>query len=248
MKRIAKFLCIAVCLSGMCICQSHGDIIYDVSFEDPPHVVDSPVVIGSGTDRPTGTQGDTMIRVGIGDFASQVAVIGPSSASIMAFSPGTIFSSGLVSLSWDLAMLSMSAGLYQAGVSFEPDSALGGGPLIVNFLNSNTIQVQTPSANVTNIATFTLGQQDSFAVSIDLDADLYSISVNGLPQIQDDSMGSAWNLQSVVFYGGFLQTPEYAVDNFLWQTIPEPSTCLLMLLAGIALRCRRISDHWKKRR
>lgn len=213
-----------------------ADIIYDVNFEDPPHVLDSAVVSGSAADRPSTVVPDVIVRDSLGDFTSQVASL--EGGGIMAFNPTPVFDSGVALFSWDLAMLSTGGiELEQAYVSIDPEPATGGGALIFLFMLNGDIEF-----NGTPIATYTLGSQDAFEVAVDLNNDLYDVTLNSSPILADVPLSAGWSPDLVTFGRGFTADPRYAVDNFQWQIIPEPSTIALMLLAlgGLAVgRVRR---------
>jgi len=212
---------------------AHADIIFDVDFESPPHTLDAPVTRCSGNDVASSTSGDVVVRDSLADFTTQVASLEPAGA--MSFSQAVPVSAGLVTISWDMAIIDLGpTGPETAGILIQ-SSGGGGGPQALFFNDDLTIDQGSGT-----LGTFTLGEQDHFEYLFDLDNDLYSFSINGSPAISSDPLGAAFDVQNVVFGADFLAGPDYAVDNFQWSVIPEPSSLLLMLVAGLGLWLRRL--------
>lgn len=224
----------AFAMVGFLATSGRADVIYNVDFENPPHVVDQPVVTGSGSDTPSGADPSVIVRTGVADFTTQVASLEPAGA--MNFFSATPSSTDIALISWDLAMLSFGTGggPDTAAIAIQSSAA---GSIIVDFRDDFDIQVGGVS-----VGSFTLAQQDTFLFAFDLNSDMYDFSLNGSPVLTDQPLGSSFDIQNVLFSRENLENPSYAVDNFQWTVIPEPSTIVLMLLAlgGLALgRIRR---------
>lgn len=202
-------------------------IIYNVTFEDPPHTLNSAVSTGAGmADRPNSTIGAVITRSGLADFTTQVASLEP--AGSMNFLSSTPIASGLILLSWDMAILSFGPGgnPNTAMVTIEPS----GCPAIVMIWQRDfDFQI-----DYTNVAVFSSGRKDHYEFLIDLDNDRYDFSFNGTPVHTDQSLHSSFDIHFVSFGAEYLQSPSYAVDNFRMEIIPEPSTFLLISTGGLA--------------
>ena len=222
-----RALILVVLSSAVAVPPTFGDMIYNVTFEDPPHTVDNPVATGANmSDRPRDTIGTVMTRSAVADFSSQVASLEP--AGLMNFFTTNIVSSGLVLISWDLAMLSFGPGgnADTAQVSFEPS---GVSPLIMNWQRDSDFVI-----GGNNVATFTLGQQDHYEFMLDLDNDTYDFAMNGSPILTNQALQAGFNVNYVNFNSANLESPSYAVDNFRWEVVPEPSTWLLLSTGCLA--------------
>lgn len=217
-----------------------ADYIFDVDFEDPPHVVNQQVVAGDAVNMPTYAETTVFIRTNLADFTTQVASLEPAGA--MGFMPDTSVQSGLVSLRWDLAMVSLGGGSGFSSAAVAIQSTSDGG-LSLEFLVDMTITL-----NGMNVGTFSLGESDHYEFLFSLDTDVYGLTLNGAPVLADQPLGATFDLQDVLFSRANLEDPTYAVDNFRWEIIPEPSTLLMMLLGGISLVVQRLRRALRWRR
>ncbi len=86
----AMFLLIAFSVMAS---EGPADVIYNVDFENPPHIVDQQIVVGSGSDRPQFADTSVIVRDSPADFTTQAASLEPAGA--MTLSPGITFSEGL---------------------------------------------------------------------------------------------------------------------------------------------------------
>jgi hypothetical protein len=218
----------------MLLLPTSADIVYNVNYENPPHINGSAVITGTGADRPFSAD-NTIAATGIGDFDSQVAV---ASNGGMSFFPSTASSAGLVSISWQYAMLSFSDGLSIESGMFIFSSS---GPALITLLwqDDNTIMMQS-SLGSTNIGMFALGVHDDYGVLIDFDANQYDFSINGNPLLVGVPIGASQDAQFVTFDNYQISSPTYAIDNFRWEIVPEPSSIMLIAVAGLALAGRRL--------
>lgn len=206
-----------------------ADFIYNVDFENPPHVLGSPVVTGAGSDVPSSTTGNVIVRDSLGDFTNQLASF--ESGGGMSFNPSGVFTAGLVFVRWDLAMLATGGVEPEQGVvTLDPEPASGGSSLVLHFMIDGDIEF-----NGMDIGTYTLGVHDQFQISMDLDNDHYSLFINGSQLLTNEILASDWSPDLLGFGTGFLASPDYAVDNFQWGIIPEPSTAILLGALGLAV-------------
>lgn len=218
--------------------EARSDLVYSVDFENPPHVVDQQVVTGSGTDRPSFADTSVIVRDGPADFTTQVASLEPAGA--MSFSPGTVFTTGIALVSWDMAMISLgSSGPETAAIALNPSPGPAS-PIVIFFMEDLSIELSLGGVDPSDVGSFVLGQQDGFAVQIDLDNGLYDFSMNGSVVLNDQPLGSDWNLSDVSFSRDNLADPTYAVDNFEWEIIPEPGTVFLLALGALGLVAGRV--------
>jgi hypothetical protein len=228
-KKMKRTLILVVLAAAVAVPPSFGDMIYNVSFEDPPHTVDSAVATAVGmSDRPEGTIGSVITRTGIADFSTQVGSLEP--AGIMRFLTDTPVSSGLVVLSWDLAMISFGPG-GDANTAWAYFLSDGGNNGAVNMYWQRDSSFDLGGSDA---AAFTLGQQDHYEFLLDLDNDRYDFAFNGVAVLTNQSLNAGFDVQSVVFAAQNLQSPTYAVDNFRWEVVPEPSTWLLISTGCLA--------------
>jgi hypothetical protein len=210
-----------------------SDLVYSVDFENPPHVVDQQVVTGAGTDRPYFVDASVIVRNSPADFTTQAASLEP--AGSMNFLPGTVFTAGIALISWDLAMISSgSGGPTTAAISIDPSPGPSSS-IFVYFQTDLSIKVDDNTVGL-----FTMGEQDHYDFVIDIDNGLYDFSFNGSLALNDQPLDSGWDLRMVSFGRENLEDPTYAVDNFEWHVIPEPSTALLVLLGGFFVVVQRI--------
>ena len=206
-----------------------GDLVYNVSFEAPPHTLDSAVATGAGmSDRPNETIGSVITRSGLGDFSTQVASLEP--AGLMNFFDSSPANAGLVTVSWDMAMLSFGPGGLSDTAAVLISSDAGGGGVISMYWQRD-FDFTIGGANA---ATFALGQQDHYEFLLDLDNDTFDFAFNGSPVLTNQTLASNFNVQNVLFGAENLQSPSYAVDNFQWNVVPEPSTWMLISTGCLA--------------
>lgn len=204
-----------------------GDMIYNVTFEDPPHTLNAAVVSGSGNDRPIWTVGSVITRSGIADFATQVASFEPAGQMGFYYEPAS--SSGLLLLSWDMAITDYGPGGPDTAAVLIQTSPSGNGSLSMFWQTDNDFRIGGTTA-----ATFTVGQQDHYEFLLDLDNDRYDFGFNGVAVLTNQSLDASFDVQNVLFGAENLRAPTYAVDNFQWNVVPEPSTWLLISTGCLA--------------
>jgi len=73
---------------------------------------------------------------------------------------------------------------------------------------------------------------------VDLDNDYLNLSMNGTPLLTGEPIPADGDIFSFRFATPTFASPKFALDNFVWQQIPEPSTFLLVALAGLLLASR----------
>jgi len=237
MKKIILAITLSI-TEAMSILPTLGDITFNATFENPPHVLNSAVAVGTGDDSPAFSAGSVITRTGIADFSTQVASFEPA-GQLSFFSP-TPTSSGLLLITWDMAMIEYGpGGLDTAAVSIQ-NSPSGGGALTMFWKTDNSFRIGGTTAGA-----YTLGQQDNYAFLFDLDNDSYDFLLNGSPLMTNQALAGSFDVQNVVFAAENLRAPTYAIDNFRWEVIPEPSTIGLMGLglAGLLLRKTNIANR-----
>lgn len=211
---------------------SRADIIvvYNVDFENPPHALDAAPVTGSGADRPWSFTPNVMIRDSLADFTTQVAAF--EGGGMMSFRPESPSTSMIVRLSWDMAMLTLGPnGPETAGIAIDSS---GGGGIWMFFMQDYTIQIGPGFGGIT-IGSFTLGQKDNFQFLLDLDSGLYDVYMNSTLALSNQALGVGFDVANVFFGADYLANPTYAIDNFRWEIIPEPSTLILIILGGLGV-------------
>jgi hypothetical protein len=206
-----------------------ADFIFNVDFEDPPHVVDQQVVTGSAFNLPTGADPTVMVRTNIGDFSTQVASLEPAGAMGFFYAPSV--TSGAVRLSWDMAVISLGTGggLDTAAIAIQ-SSPEGIGDVFIDYEYDYDLEI----AGV-DVGTYTLGQQDHLEFFFDLDSDSYNVWLNSALVLSNQALNPTFDIQNVLFSRENLQNPSYAVDNFQWEIIPEPSTMVLLVVGAAGL-------------
>ena len=150
-----------------------ADYIFNVDFEDPPHVVNQQVVTGSAIDRPTYAEATVLARTNVADFTTQVASLEPAGAMAFFYDPAV--TSGLVRLSWDIAVLSLGTGggLDTAAVTIQ-SSPTGVGDVFIDYEYDFDLEI----ADV-DVGTYALGNQHHLEFLFDLDSDVFSVWLNG---------------------------------------------------------------------
>lgn len=104
------------------------------------------------------------------------------------------------------------------------------------FMEDFSIQV-----GGSNVASYTLGQQNHFEFIIDLDNDSYDLFLDSGAIIDGSPLNSNFDIIGMNFGRDNLADPTYAIDDFRWEIVPEPSTMSMVLLGitGILLRWKR---------
>lgn len=217
MKTGTTILALWICVSSIGL----ADIIYDFDFESPDFTVDTQITSGSGY----GADGSVFVRSGVADFSTQVASLEPAGSLLFGVTPA--LSSGMVLISWDMALISAQATPPIESIVFSIES-LSEGPLLLGYYrNDSTIVV-----NGQTVASYTLGQQMNFSASFNLDADSFDLVIDGGVVIDDSPLGATESPEGVLFSREFLASPTYAIDNFRWEVVPEPTSALLLILGG----------------
>lgn len=241
MKKIVLFALLPLFASHV-----QADVFFDVDFENPPHTVGQPPATGPESDRPSDTQ-LTVVDNDISGFSGQVGRFTSDGMNAYASFPlQSSVTSGIHSISWDAAMLSLdsSDGLQVA-------MTIGGGDgtgidLSTQFLTGGDIVVTDPSDGGFGevISTWSLGEVFQFHALLDLDNDTYDYFLNGSQVIDDQSLETDASIYSAVFQRPFVNS-EFALDNFRWETvaIPEPGTLTLLGLGGLGLGLGKLKKH-----
>ncbi len=232
-KSLIRLLTAALQVAGPSV---FSDVIYDVDFENPPHVLGSAPVTGSGSDRPTADNGfGWTIAENVADFSSQVAVVGGKGFEFMQFFPGSTYDSQILTLSWEFAMLSTDNSESTLQGSMTVGSPTGPATLInVRYSFDGTVTVFDQLSGNQGAGTWTLAQSAQYALLIDFDSDNYDFLVNGSPVLTDRPIDSNEDMDRINFYRPF-GSPSYAIDNFQWEIIPEPSSLILVIIGFVGV-------------
>lgn len=216
---------------------AHADIVYNVTFEDPPHVVGQEPATGISSDCPLSPASGWEIRDDIAGFGSQSAVLaGGTGGGLLNFGPGSVFDSGIHSILWDASVLTLdiSSGLQVATLIGGGDGALT--DLGINFLANGNLTVYDPadSGNEEVIDTWLPGEVFQFQVLMNLDTDTYDFFLNGSQVIYGQPLEADASFTGVSYQRPF-SSAGFALDNFRWEVVPEPSSILLFLCGGCVL-------------
>jgi hypothetical protein len=209
-----------------------ADFIFNVDFEDPPQIVNQQVVIGSAINLPTYGESTVMIRTNIGDFTTQAASLEPAGAMGFFYAPSV--TTGHVRLSWDLTLIDHGPG---TGFESAAIGILSSGPGGLNIFYQKDAII---TLNGMNIGSFTTGVSDHYDFLLNLNNDSYAVFMNGATVLYNESLFADFALQNVVFSRDSDEFPSYAVDNFQWEVIPEPSTMILLLVGATGLITARL--------
>lgn len=220
-----------------------ANIIYDVDFEPPTFVDGAGIISGPGSDTPSFTTGSpTAVNdASLGSFSSQAAFL--NNGGQMEFSaPGGVVNSGLHLFSFEATMIdAVGSNLAEISIRDEPDGGIVG----VGF-DTGTMRVGSLGNQVT--LPYVIGTPSSFSFLVNLNDHIYSAWVNGSPVLQNISFSSTLDITEVRLNTG-APNPNASLgfDNFQWQTVPEPSTFILMFMGSLGcwmrrLRLRRITD------
>jgi len=226
MKTACTIILFHVLLSSI----GQADIIYDFDFEPPDFTVDTQITNGPGLMA----DGNVFVRTGIADFSTQVASLEPAGG--LSFGVTQSLTSGIVSISWDMALVVFGAPLGNT-LSFGVGSNSEGGGLFGASYNSDgTIHdVYDVSLGIG----YALGVQNHFQLLIDLDTDSLDFLVDGGVVVDNASISPTISPEAIVFSRGYLKSPQYAIDNFRWEVIPEPTSLILILFGGFPIYCTR---------
>ena len=205
-----------------------ADYIYDVDFEAPVHTVGTPVTLDGNANTPSLANGNVFVRSGLADLTTQVASLEP--AGNMSFGVVPQYSTGVMVITWDMVMLNFGASNALRNAVFDIESNADGPYVYGTFNLDSTIEINFGQAS----APFTLAEHNHFEAVFDLDSDLVDFFVDGIQYLDDHSIG-ATSPDAVVFGRDSTTNPYYAIDNFQWQIIPEPSTLFLLALGGCGL-------------
>ena len=224
---------IGMALCGLSPLISAG-AIYDVGFEEPIYTNGATITEGSSPDMPSYANAVT-VTSNPGDMTSQAALFGSGSA--LGFYTG-MQTAGLIEYSWDFVAMSLSGSLplFQMGVVIDVFSS---SDLVwVEYLSNQNIRFSCYGISQMNVATFTLGETQSYLLRADLDNDLLSFYIDGTPIVENQALPSDWDPYTINFATGMSASPSYALDNLSVVSIPEPSTIALFAL-GIPLLLAR---------
>lgn len=221
---------------------AHADIIYNVTFEYPPHVVGQEPATGTGSDRPLSPASGWEIRDDIAGFGSQVAVLPVTGGGLLNFGPGGVFDAGIHSIMWDASILTPDP-----SEPLQVVTLIGGGDdaltdLGINFLVNGDLTVYD-SASIGNvvIGTWLPGDVFQFHALLNLETDTYDFFLNGNQVIYGQTLETDASITGVSYQRPF-STAGFALDNFRWEVVPEPSSVLLLLSGGLLLLSR-----WRKK-
>lgn len=229
-----------VLFAGLLSLTTQADILFNVDFENPPHVLGQAPTTGMAPDRPFDTQ-LTVVDSGIAGFSGQVGRFtsdGVNAYSVFALS--SAMSSGIHSIIWEASMLTFDA---SDGLQVGMTIGEGGGTandLITLFLTSGNIVVFDPGdgGNGETIGTWSTGQVFQFQALLNLNNDTYDYFLNGNQVIYGQSLQTDASISTAVFQRPFV-TSEFAFDNFRWEIVPEPSTISLLLVGVAGMLWRR---------
>lgn len=220
--------------------QALASMMFDVTFEDPPHVLGTYTATGAPPLYPS--SGSAFVD-NVPGFTSQVGLVG----GILAFQSSVSFTSLIHILSWDFMNLSVSTYgsgpdaaffINSAGPDYDFYLAHGPGGEGVS-LNVQGTWVYEGPYSISNLA--------SYAFTIDFDSRNYSFSIDGINILSAMPLPSTMtSLDNVSF-----EKPgnnSYAIDNFRWEIIPEPTTNLLLTIGGAGLAAKYFNERHKKKK
>lgn len=209
---------------------SCAEFIFNIDFEDPPHVVGSAPATGGGPGAPT-TSTSMTIATGVADYGTQVAVMDPAtSLGGLGFFTGETYNDGIHAISWEWALAQAGGGLLEA--AFFVTSYAGPGTLIqVSYRPNGSIGVTDQVSGNQDVGIWTLNESASYRIVLNFDADKYDFFIDGNQVLFGSPLDPIQNIAATSFQRPF-GSPSFAIDNFQWQIIPEPGSIWLVVGGG----------------
>ena len=101
--------------------------------------------------------------------------------------------------------------------------------------------IQFAVGNNNSNVSYTIGTPNDFRMWVDLDDNLASVWVDDTPVFENEPLASNAGFYRAAFLANPANYPndEWAMDNFQWQIIPEPSTLLLVLVGALGFAMRK---------
>jgi hypothetical protein len=250
-----KMILFVICLlaATMSYASSYATILFDVTWDDPPHVVGESPVVGSNPNCPTEVL-KAEVRDGVDGFDGAVAVMIGRENSFLAFVPqldDLMTSSGVHTISWSSAVLEWErSGSFVQRIDFGSAAFYCSYSYDVNVTNEVrycfNIYATGSSEPIDYSIPWLEGAVYDFKAVYDLDNGWFNFSIN------NDIVLTTMNFsEGYCPYGlGFQRYPfddsggELAIDNIRWEympsgAIPEPATVTLLLLGGGFLAAKK---------
>jgi hypothetical protein len=236
---------------------SHGELLYDVTFSSPPNVVgQAPVLQTSGTQRigPSANNfGASVVVTSFGGLIDQPLHLVPTQGNQFRYAQlkfGVSASDGFTNvypyyhIGMDLYLNNFQGNNY---FSMYLDNS---GNLVRLDLNSNGTMTQGMASGTPQVGQFQFGAVFTLGVDIDLPSNMWTISLSGQPVYTGKFSypTPAYPNPPTYLYACRInladdpstpQVPDAAVDNVRITGIPEPSPGILASLALLVFVFRK---------
>lgn len=223
-------LAVSLLVGGIPI--AFSDFVYDIDYE-PPTYTNGQQIGGGSTET---------ISDSISGFSSQGLLIHDGGG--ISYITSEAFTTGVHLVSWNFAVpISQgSSQIINAQVGGQSQSVFFDTTLSISG-SGNEIRYGDPFPTPRPSIPFNIGQSYSFAVTVNLDANYYSFSVDGVLLEDTISIPQDTYLDVVSFGQNQTLGLQAGIDNFRWEVVPEPATLALLLLGGAALCLARRSQQ-----
>ncbi len=214
---------VLLCISSLACFSTVADVIYDIDY-NPPVYTNGQQLNGRSTE---------VISDSIDGFSSQGMLM--RSVGSMSYHSGELYTSGVYLVTWDVAIPSnttSSSGLIHCQLTSDSGTSAfycyisGNSNAITLFYGERYPEQPQLSLNI--------GQSYSFKVLLNLDSYTYNFWLDDvLLEDNVDIYSTCSGLEYVAFSQDQVVGALAGVDNFVWQSIPEPAS-LMMVLGGAA--------------
>jgi hypothetical protein len=216
---------------------ARADVLFNVDFESPTYTNGQVVAGGAGPHEPTYSNGGVVVSDGVTGLGSQAALLSGPVGSMTFWPDSGSFNSGIHLISWEMSTPGNSSG---GGVTIAGDA----GSLFYLFLRNvdgfeEIVHSGTGATYPGVIFPIDTGRSYGISMLINLDEDYLDFFIDGVLREDNYSLGANATLTYADFYQSNASIQQFGVDNFKWETIPEPSSLLLILCGGAMLLPRR---------